>query len=36
MSPSTEKWGIYGWTYLTLQDAVKRLTTEVEKQRSVA
>jgi hypothetical protein len=36
MSPSTEEWGIYGWTYLTLQDAVKRFTAEVEKRRSVA
>jgi hypothetical protein len=36
MSPSVEEWGIYGWTYLTLPDAVKRFTTEVEKQRSVA
>jgi hypothetical protein len=36
MSPSTEDWGIYGWTYLTLPDAVKRFTAEVEKKRSVA
>jgi hypothetical protein len=36
MSPSTEEWGIYGWTYLTLQDAVRRFTTEVGKWMSVA
>ena len=36
MSPSTEDWGICGWTYLTLQEAVKRFTAEVEKLRCVA
>ena len=36
MSPSMEEWGVYGWTYLTLLDAVKRFTVEVEKWRNVA
>jgi hypothetical protein len=31
-----EEWGVYGWTYLTLLDAVKRFTVEVEKWRNVA
>ena len=35
-APSESEWGKHGWTHLTLQDAVKRFTAEVEKRREVA